>query len=204
MTASITPFWKKHLERYVRLIARRLLPLVLAVTAALSHAAGVRIKYAEIVLVDGNYVINADIDLVLNARVTEAIEYGIPVQFVVEATIKEPRWYWFDKAAAQQSLVYQLSYHPLTRSYRLSVDGLHQRFDSLDAAVGTMRRLRNWPVAPVDRLTTGISYNVALRFYLDTGHLPRPFLVSDVGSGDWSIATDWARWTFLAGPYASP
>ncbi len=204
MTASTTPCWKKNLDRCIGLIARTLLPLMLASVAAWAHASDASIKYAEIVPRGENYVINADIALRLNARVTEAIERGIPVQFVVEASVKAPRWYWFDKTAAQQSLVYRLSYHPLTRSYRLDSGGLHQRFDSLDAAVATLKRIRSWPVAPVAQLNTGTSYKVALRFYLDTNQLPRPFVVSDLGSGDWSIDTDWARWTFLAGPLAAP
>lgn len=204
MTASTTPCWKRHLEPYTGLIARRLLALMLAMSAALAHADGVGIAYAEIVPRGDSYVINADIRLTLNARITEAIAHGIPVHFVAEANITAPRWYWFDKSAARQSLIYQLSFHPLTRSYRLSVGGLHQRFDTLDAAIAAMRSIRNWPVAPIDRLTTGTSYNVALRFYLDTDQLPRPFLVSDVGRGDWSLESDWARWTFLAGPLPSP
>ena len=208
MTASITPCWKRNLAREISLNARRLLApllaLLLPVLSSSAYADGASIKYAEIVPQGANYVINADIALALNPRVTEAIERGIPVQFVAEVTIKAPRWYWLDKTAASETLIYRLSYHPLTRSYRLTAGGLHQSFDNLEAAVATVQRIRSWPVAPVDQLATGTSYNVALRFYLDTDHLPRPFLVSDVGSGDWSINTDWTRWTFLAGPLATP
>lgn len=178
--------------------------LLFASLTSLANANDARIKYAEIVPLGDSYVINADIEVTLNPRVTEAIERGIPVQFVLEASIKTPRWYWFDKSAARQSLVYRLSYHLLTRSYRLDAGGLHQSFDSLDAAIATMKRIRGWQVAPIAQLTTGTSYNVALRFYLDTEQLPRPFLVSDMGRGDWSIETDWVRWTFLAGPLAAP
>ncbi len=204
MMAFTTPCWKRHLEHRIDLIARALMMLLFASLTSLANANDARIKYAEIVPLGGSYVINADIEVTLNPRVTEAIERGIPVQFVVEASIKTPRWYWFDKSAAQQSLTYRLSYHLLTRSYRLDTGGLHQSFDTLDAAIATMKRIRGWPVAPIDQLTTGTSYNVALRFYLDTEQLPRPFLVSDMGSGDWSIETDWVRWTFLAGPLAAP
>ena len=145
----------------------------------------------------------SDIEVGLNPRVEDAIRHGIAVYFVLDATIESPRWYWVDETVVAESLSYRLSYHALTRSYRLAIGTFHQTFDSLDAAVRTMSRVRRWRVAGVDALEAGQSYNVALRFRLDTDLLPRPFKVSALGSRDWSIDTDWTTWTFLAGRTAA-
>jgi hypothetical protein len=62
-----------------------------------------------------------------------------------------------------------------------------------------MQRVRNWLVAEPGVLEAGVSHEVALRFRLDTSQLPKPFQVTAIGSSDWNLGTEWARWTFLPG-----
>ncbi len=149
---------------------------------------------------NGDYVINADVSLTLNPRVIDAIEQGVPINFVAEASVEQARWYWFDETIATGRLEFRLSYHPMTRSYRLGIGSLYQNFNSLDAALRTMLRIRRWSITPMQALTAGKSYNVRVRFRLDNALLPRPFLVSTLGSHDWQIETEWLGWTFLASP----
>lgn len=157
------------------------------------------VRYAEIVQVDDGYVVNADIEFELGPRLTEALQHGVSLHFVLEFQIDRGRWYWFDQEVASRSVHYRLSYHAITRTYRLSMGGLHQTFDSLDAALRVMQRVRNWHIVEADELQPGLSYNAALRLRHDTSRLPRPFQVSAIGNRDWSAGTDWMRWTFLAG-----
>lgn len=157
------------------------------------------IKYAEIVLTQEGYVVNADIDLALNSRLVEAVSRGVALHFVAEFQIEQPRWYWFNRVAVGRTIEYRLVYHTITRSYRLSVGALHRSFETIDEAVRTMSRIRNWVVAAPDTLQSGVSYNAALRFRHDTSMLPKPFQVTAIGSRDWNLATEWMNWTFLAG-----
>ena len=48
--------------------------------------------------------------------------------FVVDFEMSRPRWYWFDEKAAAKQLQLRLSYHPLSRQYRLSTGTLQQNF----------------------------------------------------------------------------
>ena len=194
MTASITRCFASRPERLVRWILGALAAL-LTFTA---QADGV-IRSAEIVPGDGGYVLNADIDLELNPRLVDAISRGVSLYFTTEHVIERPRWYWFNATVVERSLDYRLSYHAITRSYRLSIGSIHQSFDNLESAVRTMQRVRNWQVAELDTLQAGVSHEVSLRFRLDTSQLPKPFQVTAIGSSDWNIATDWVRWTFLPG-----
>ncbi len=194
MTASITRCFASRPERLVRWILGALAAL-LTITA---QADGV-IRSAEIVPGDGGYVLNADIDLELNPRLVDAISRGVSLYFTTELVIERPRWYWFNATVVERSLDYRLSYHAITRSYRLSIGSIHQSFDNLESAVRTMQRVRNWQVAELDTLQAGVSHEVSLRFRLDTSQLPKPFQVTAIGSSDWNIATDWVRWTFLPG-----
>lgn len=158
-----------------------------------------RIGYAEIVPSDEGYVVNADIDLELNPRLVEAVNRGVSLYFTAQFLVQRERWYWLDEVVVDRSLNFRLAYNAITRSYRLSVGNFHQSFETLEAAVRTMQRIRHWQIAPLADLKSGTSYNVALRFQFDTSLLPKPFQVTAIGSRDWNIGTDWQRWTFLAG-----
>lgn len=176
-----------------------LLALVLS-WPVLAMANEARIRSAEIVRADGGtYVLNADIDIHLNSRLVDAIDHGVPLYFAVDVVIERPRRYWFNEEVAERRREYRLSYHALTRSYRLSIGSIHQSFESLDAAVRTMQRIRNWQVARPGAIEEGRSHTAALRFRLDTSQLPKPFQVTAIGSRDWNLATDWMEWAFLPG-----
>lgn len=176
-----------------------LMVLALALVPWLQALGDSRVRYAEIVAAEDGYVVNADVEFELNARLIDAISKGVSLHFTAELQIERARWYWFDKMVVERSLNYRLSYHAITRTYRLSIGNLHRSFDTLDAAVRTMQRIRNWHIANRDALESGVSYNVSLRMRHDTGMLPRPFRVTALGNRDWNLATDWMRWTFLAG-----
>lgn len=177
-----------------------LLAVVLSLWALAAGANQGQIRSAEIVRGEGgSYVLNADIDLELNSRLADAVAHGVSLYFNLDLVIERPRWYWFDRVVVERRREYRLFYHALTRSYRLSIGSIHQSFDSLEAAVRTMQRIRNWQVANRGDLAEGESHTVALRFRLDTSQLPKPFQVTAIGSRDWSLSTDWVHWTFLPG-----
>lgn len=176
-----------------------LLPLLLLPVITLAQGEERVISYAEIIQGDDAYLVNADLHLDLGERLTEALYRGVSLHFVLEFQLERARWYWLNEEIAVRSIHYRLSYHAITRSYRLSTGGMHQTFDSLDAALRAMQRVRNWHVVELDELQAGISYIAALRLRHDTSRLPRPFQVGAIGNRDWSVGTDWLRWTFLAG-----
>lgn len=184
-------------------LARQLFVLLALVSFTALAADESRITHAEIVEGEGGYVLNADIDLDLNSRLTDAVTRGVALFFVAEVIIERPRWYWMNEVVAERELNYRISYHAITRSYRLSIGSLHQSFDSLDSALLTMQRIRNWQVAGLEDLTPGVSHEASLRFRLDTAQLPKPFQVTAIASREWNVGTDWLRWTFLPGAATS-
>lgn len=194
MTVSFT----RSFASIARLSRVALLALLLAV-ASLPVLGEGRISYAEIVPSEEGYVVNADIDLDLNPRLADAVSRGVSLYFTADFVLERDRWYWLDEVIAERSLDFRLSYHAISRSYRLSVGNFHQSFDTLDAAVRTMLRIRSWLIVPIDELEPGVSYSAALRFQFDTSLLPKPFQVTAIGSRDWNLGTDWLKWTFLAG-----
>ena len=201
MTDSSTPCSRKPPER------RRFIGGVVALAAASSlglaptpaTAAEAEIRNVALVLADDTYVLNADIIAELTPLLADVVARGVSLYFVTEFELAAPRWYWLDEEIVTKSLTYRLSYQSLTRQYRLTTGALHQNFGSLDEALRTMLRIRNWSVAERAALRVGRSYNAALRFRLDVAELPKPLQVSALGRKDWSLGSDWYRWTFAAG-----
>lgn len=201
MTDSSTPCSRKPPER------RRFIGGVVALAAASSlglaptpaTAAEAEIRNVALVLADDTYVLNADIVAELTPLLADVVARGVSLYFVTEFELAAPRWYWLDEEVVSKTLTYRLSYQSLTRQYRLTSGALHQNFGSLEEALRTMLRIRNWSVAERAALRVGRSYNAALRFRLDVAELPKPLQVSALGRKDWNLSSDWYRWTFAAG-----
>ncbi|MFN7711592.1 MAG: DUF4390 domain-containing protein [Curvibacter sp.] len=135
----------------------------------------------------------------LPAIVHDALSKGVPVTFVAEAEVYRERWYWFEKrvGAAQRQL--RLVYQPLTRRWRVSSGAgetgaaLAQSFDTLDDALGVVRRISGWRIAAISELEADSPYRVDFRFRLDTSRLPRPLQIGTLGESDWVLAASASR-----------
>jgi Domain of unknown function (DUF4390) len=201
MTASISHCCKNASQRLNRVW--RLICLLLGLLLPVAMAADTRpldFHYTEVVLIDNQYVLNAALSGDAPTRVEELVQAGVAIPFVAEFTLTRPRWYWFDEVVVERSMDIRLSYHALTRQYRLANGSLYRSFTNFPQAFAALLALRNWQVAERTQLQPGESYNAALRLRLDMGQLPKPFQVASFGKKDLAITTPWSRWTFLAGP----
>jgi Domain of unknown function (DUF4390) len=184
---------KSMLER-----VRTWLVAVLAMLPVLVLAAEIEIANPQITASEDGFVISADFSFELNERLEEAVTKGVVLYFVTEFEMTRPRWYWLDEKVVSRNQTYRLSFHALTRQYRLSKGGLHQSFDTLSEALRVLSRLRNWVVidgrAEKPVVQAGDTYMVALRMRLDINQLPRPFQISALGNKDWSLASEWKVW----------
>lgn len=174
----------------------RLWLLLLVFVPFLAWTAEIEIANPQISAADDGYVLSADLKFELNPRLEEAVTKGVALYFVADFELRRSRWYWLDETLVSRSQTYRLSYHALTRQYRLSTGGLHQSFATLSEAMQVLTRLRNWTV--VDKgdksIRPGDTVEGALRMRLDITQLPRPFQISALGNKDWSLGTDWKIW----------
>jgi len=155
-------------------------------------------RYHEVVPVDLLYVLNASIEMQPNPRLQEMVDSGLSIPFQAEFVLTHSRWYWLDETVVERTMNFRLSYHALTRQYRLAIGSIHRSFASFDEALRAMLTLRNWAVLDRSRLFDGESYEAALRLRLDVGQLPKPFQVAALGNRDLDLTTGWARWSFVA------
>jgi hypothetical protein len=177
----------------LRLLASLLLALALAWSAPAS-AENIEIRHISLEANEHGYALDADFEIELNPRLEEAINKGVPLYFEVEFELTRKRWYWFDERPASRQLMLRLSYHALTRQYRISRGALHQSFSSLADALRILSRVRSWQVLQREEMETGTEYQAALRMRLDLTQLPKPFQVSALTNRDWDLASEWRRW----------
>jgi len=170
--------------------------------AGAALAAEAEIRNATLTSAEEGYELSAEISFELPPRLEEAINRGVPLYFVTEFELQRPRWYWLDQAVSRRTLTWRLSYHALTRQYRLSSGALHQSFATLDQALRTLQSVRHWPVADKGALKLGETYEASVRFRLDLNQLPRPFQVGAIGNRDWQLGSDWHTWPVVPGTLA--
>jgi hypothetical protein len=160
-----------------------------------ARADTIEVKSAELLLVDDEYVLNAQFDLAFNPTLEEALQKGVPLYFVLELELGRPRWYWLDQKIAQLTVQYRLTYNPLTRQYRVGSGLLSQQLDSLEEVERLLSRVASRPVVRKEALSAGERYDAAIRLRLDVNQLPKPFQINALASRDWSLQSDWYRWS---------
>src|SRR5436190_10848169 len=160
-----------------------------------ASAEGIAVTTAALESVEDGLQLNADFDLQISQRLEEAVTRGVPLYFVVEFELSRPRWYWFDEKPVKLSQTYKITYTPLLRQYRLSVGNLYQNFTRFDEVKRVLSRVRGWHVADKGAFKAPGAYQANLRMRLDTGALPKPFQLNAVASSDWSLNSEWYRWT---------
>lgn len=144
---------------------------------------------------EDGWQVDAQFDIQFSPRLEEAVNRGVPLFFVVEFELARPRWYWFDEKPVEVTQTYKISYTPLLRQYRLSVGNVYQNFTRFEEVTRVLSRLHGWHVADRSAIKKDGTYQAGLRMRLDTGQLPKPFQLNAIASRDWTLDSDWHRWT---------
>lgn len=152
-------------------------------------------RKAALVASGESYFLEAEFDITLTRTLEEALSKGVPLYFLLEYELNRERWYWFSDQIVNGQQQYRLSFNALTRQYRVAVGALYENFVTLSEALRFLSKVRVGEVTGTDRLSKGASYTARVRLRLDNTRLPRPFQVSAVGSREWSVGSDWYRWT---------
>ena len=163
--------------------------------SAPAAAEGIVVRNARFELADETWQVSADFDIQFTPTLQEAVNRGVPLYFIIEFEVRQPRWYWRDKKNVFAVRERRIAYAPLTQQYRLSVGNFSQNISGFDELKRQLSSLRGWEVTAKDTLKPGEQYEASLRMRLDTSQLPRPFQVSVVASRDWSLSSEWHRWS---------
>lgn len=195
--------WKNTADRQQANQRRRGLAglaAALCLSAQLAIAAGgIEVIDAQLAPGEAAYRLDADFQITLPPEIEDLINRGIAVHFALSFDLIRERKYWFNRTVSEQRREIRLIYHPITRSYRVSTGLLHQSFDTLDAALRSIARVRGWAVAELAAVNPRKVYRATLRLELDRGLLPRPFQLQVIATDAWTLDSGEYHWDYHRG-----
>jgi uncharacterized protein DUF4390 len=177
---------------------------LLCAAALAARAEEIEVRNAQLLATEEGVALNADFVFDFAPRLAEMVANGVPLYFVVEFELTRPRWWWFDEKAVAKRIQQRLSYHAVSRHYRLSTGLLQQQFATLEEALQVLRSVRNWVVIDRSVSLADANYEAALRMRLDTTLLPKPFQLSALTSREMNLESSWRRFAFRPPPAAAP
>jgi hypothetical protein len=77
----------------------------------------------------------------------------------------------------------------------MSVGNFSESIKTFDEVKRRLARIRGWAVTGRDSFRPGEKYDLQVRMRLDTAQLPKPFQITAFASKEWTLASDWFRWT---------
>ncbi|WCM19971.1 DUF4390 domain-containing protein [Paraburkholderia bryophila] len=163
------------------------------------HADPIAVQRASLQSDNTGWNLDARFDFDLNSNLEDAVNKGIPLYFTTDFELSRPRWYWFDEQPVSVSQSIRLSFQPLTREYRVSSvssGGLQLGFQTLKDALAVIKHITSWHVIDRSDVHAGETYNASVRMQLDIALMPKPFQIDAVNNRDWSLSSEWKRFTF--------
>jgi hypothetical protein len=139
---------------------------------------------------DGELTLDFDVRLTLPRAVEDAMQRGVPVYFVAEATLYRSRWYWRDERVARVQRSWRVAYQPLTSTWRVGFGGFNQSFQTLAEAMAAASRSTRWKVAELAQLEADSRHYLEFSYRLDNTQLPSPMQLGLGGQADWVLGVE--------------
>ncbi len=147
-------------------------------------------------LVDGVYLLDAQIDYRLSQTAIEALDNGVPLTMEVHVQVRdEDAWIW-EEDEADYRLRDVIRYQALSGLYEVvSLDSDRRRnFVTRDAALAALGEISGLRLIQAKRLDPRASYRVELKAELDIEALPLPLRPLAYLSPSWHLSSGWWSW----------
>lgn len=184
MTAYIMRFYKKI----------SLLALLLICLTAWAHDSQLKITSASLNRHDAYYALDANFNADIAPLLKDAVTKGLPLSFLVEFELVEPRKYWFDHEVQSASTRINIHYHALTKQYLVSQGEQQKSYATLNEAIAAMGQITRWDVVKTNVVELGAAYQATLTISLDKSQLPKAIQVDAISSEDWSVTSPEYTW----------
>lgn len=188
--AFFTHFLRKNKPIYY------LISIVLSLWLWVNSAYGADIQPQSIKAryIDNTMQVDAQYKISLNPTLEEALSNGVSLPFVCEIEITRPTWYalYRDLFGSKLHQTYRLSFHGLTRQYRVTQGSYFRNFSSLNEALNALGIFYNWRV--LDSYISAKNYtdlSARIRLRLDISQLPKPYQITTFGNNQWSLESEW-------------
>lgn len=160
-------------------------------------ATTVEVVGASLVLDEGVYALDADLDIKLPGGARRAIDAGLTLRLRYEIEIDRVRRYMFDAEVAALEQNFEVTYHALSQRYLLRNlnSGEQQDYGNLAAALDALSTVRGLPLIDASLLKKGLPYSVRVRAVLTLRSAPDTLSWLLFWTEDWSASSEWYEWT---------
>jgi hypothetical protein len=155
-----------------------------------AQAQGIDLALLSAYRQDGELLLDFDARVVLPRVVDDALQRGVPIYFVAQATLYRYRWYWRDERVARVQRSWRVAYQPLTSNWRVGFGGFNQSHASLAEALAAASRSTRWKVAELAQLDPDSRYYLEFSYRLDNTQLPSPMQIGLGGQADWALGVE--------------
>ena len=196
-------FSMRYYKKSKKIILACLIPLFAATLFFANHAMAantlntmnsITIKSAELIPLDENFLLNAEVEIKFNEDMQEAILKGFELNFLIEFQLVTPRKYWFDDEIVTVTNRVTLGYHALSRQF-LVIRGEQQKtFATLDEAIAELENISDLKVFSKSEIEKGFVYKAAVLMRLDHNKLPKALQVDAISSDEWKMLSQRYEW----------
>ena len=180
-----------------------LLFLSLGMTPAQAETSGVQMLEFQIEKNEDGVYLNATLEFELPPSLEDALLRGMPVNFLMQATVLRDRWYWYDKRVSITERYIRISYQPLSRRWRVLQSSqpmqssglgvsLGSSYDSLKDALQAVQKINRWKIAEIGVLKTDAKQKLDFHFILDLSQLPQAMQFGNLATNDWALEVNHA------------
>ena len=158
------------------------------------------IELSDLALDLGSTRLNLDINarVRLSPTVEDGLDSGVPLTFLLDLRILQPRRYWLDKSLLTFQRQYTLTYYDLTRHYRVSAleDDLSRNFRSLSSALDGLGEMVHMNIdleaaEAVQLQRDGLQASVVMQ--LSRSALPLP--LQPIFRSSWTLVSREYQWS---------
>lgn len=161
-------------------------------------AEGLRVTSVQARLSQSRLLVSGNVDIALTPKVEEALNNGIPLEFVFEVRLHRRRALIWDQTTRSFSARRELRYHALAGQYLVTRRGpgepTRASFQTLAEALVAVGSLDD-SLALDPPLEGSGDYRVGVRVHLDIEALPPVLRPVAYTSRAWDLNSGWTMWT---------
>lgn len=166
-------------------------------TDAAYAAEGFRVTSVQPRLANG-LLLSGNLELSLPPKVEEALNTGIPLEFIVDVRLYRRRALLWDRRVQGWELRRELRFHALSGQYLVSGEPTlpqnRESFDSLSEALAQAGALDKVNLPLAEPASAAAEYRIGVRVRLDIEALPQLLRPVAYTSRAWDLNSGWTTW----------
>jgi len=143
------------------------------------------------------WLVDARVDLELNDEALQALKNGVALRIAFQYEVTRQRRFWTSELIREAQQDFELQYLSLSQRYvvRNLADETVNSYATLFSALRYMGQIRDFRLIGDRFGGQPDRYEIAMRAVLDWQKLPGPLAILTFWRGDFSLESDWYRWT---------